>query len=301
MPFCNICKREANGAVERAKVRSNVRKFSAEEFELWRCPFCRSLHAADDVDLAYYYADYPFHKLGGNDLDWMLSAMYRALLARVRRHGFMPGQSMLDYGCGSGQFLTFCKQQGYENVAGYDAYSANFADESVLSRKYDVVMSQDVLEHVESPREHLQTLTDLAKPGGLIVIGTPNASDIDLSNPEPRIHALHQPYHRHIASEQALRDMGSDMGWTLKEFFPSMYSNTPLPFANARFVQHYFRCFDNNIDLALEPMQVGSWKIWTPLTLFWALFGYFFAPESDVMVIFSAPHAQLPDTFDHRS
>lgn len=287
MPYCNICETESPSEVERARVRSNVRRFMEEDFEVWRCPTCQSIHASDEVDLAHYYAEYPFHKLGEMDLDWMLSAMYRNLLARLKTHGFALDKSLLDYGCGSGHFLKLCRDEGYTAVAGYDAYSEHFTDRSVLDAKYDVVMSQDVLEHVESPREHLKTLGNLVKPGGLVVVGTPNAASIDLKNPEPRVHTLHQPYHRHIASSSALRAMGEAMGWTLKKYYPTMYSNTRVPFVNTPFVTHYFRCFDNTVDLALEPIHMGSWKLWTPQTLGLALFGSFFAPESDVMAVFS--------------
>lgn len=295
MPYCNICEQTCPEDVERVSIRSNVRKFRDELFEVWRCSQCASIHAADEVDLPYYYADYPFHKLGGNDLDWMLKSMYRNLLKRLKAHGFNPEQSLLDYGCGSGHFLKLCRESGFSQIAGYDAYSEDFADASVLDTQYDLVMSQDVLEHVESPREHLETLGKLVRPGGLVIVGTPNASAIDLANPEPRVHTLHQPYHRHIASTDALKKMAADLGWALEEYYPTMYSNTRVPFVNTPFVTHYFKCFDDTVDIALEPVRVGSWKLWNPATLWLGLFGSYFAPESDVMAVFSLPKAQVSD------
>lgn len=287
--LCNICNREPSGTLERASIRSNVRKFKSEQFEVWRCPHCRSIHAAQEVDLAHYYADYPFHKLGGTDTDWMLGAMYGNLLRRLKAHGFTRDSSLLDYGCGSGHFLDFCKKQGYAKVHGYDAYSARFADPAVLSRQYDVVMSQDVFEHVESPRDHLESLRRLTKGGGLVVVGTPNADSIDLAHPEPRVHTLHQPYHRHIASSAALKALGAELGFKLERYYPTMYSNTRVPFVNTPFVTHYFQCFDDTVDLALEPIHTGSWRLWSPKTLLLGLFGSYMAPECDVMFVFSAP------------
>lgn len=287
--LCNICDHVPSQDVERAHVRSNVRRFSDETFEVWRCPQCRSLHATDEVDLAHYYADYPFHKLGDADADWMLRAMYNNLLSRLRKHGFDESQSLLDYGCGSGRFLKLLQGRGFSHLAGFDEYSDDYADRAVLSHRYDVVMSQDVLEHVESPREHVAALGALAKPGGLIVIGTPNADAIDLANPEPRVHTLHQPYHRHIVSAEALQKVGDEHGWELVRYYPTMYSNTRMPFVNTPFVTHYFQCFDNTVDLALEPVKVSSWKLWSPQTLFYAFAGSYFAPESDVMAVFRTP------------
>jgi len=270
-------------------VRSNVRKFQSEIFELWRCPHCKSIHACDEVDLAHYYADYPFHHLGATDVDWMMRAMYDNLLSRLRQAGLDEQQAVIDYGCGSGHFLSFLESRGYQDLAGYDEYSEGFADAAVMQRQYDCVMTQDVIEHVPEPLELVETLHGLAKPGGIVVIGTPNAEAIDLQNPEPRVHTLHQPYHRHILSKTALQALGADFGWELLKYYPTMYANTRVPFVNSAFVNHYFRCFDNNCDLVIEPIKASSWKLFTPATLAHAFFGSAWAPESDVMAIFRRP------------
>src|SRR6266567_60264 len=71
---CNICNNTSTPA-EEASVRSNVRKFRGEQFRIWRCPTCASVHARDDVDLAHYYRDYPFHAIGVGEPDWRLQAI----------------------------------------------------------------------------------------------------------------------------------------------------------------------------------------------------------------------------------
>lgn len=299
MAFCNICELdlassveagvEAPVPIERARVHSNVRAFAEESFEVWRCPRCRSIHAGDEVDLERYYAQYPFHGLVGPDKDWKLAAMYRHLLGRLRAHGFGTEHRLLDYGCGSGHFLSYCRGKGYDHVAGYDAYSEKYGDRSVLQRQYDVVLSQDVVEHVPSPRAHLQTLGELVKPGGRVVIGTPNANAIDLAQPQLRVHTLHQPYHRHILSNDALKALGAELGWKLLQYYPTMYSNTRVPFVNLAFVNHYLRCFDDVVDVVLEPVRIDSIRLFSPASLWLGLFGSFFAPETDVMAVFAVP------------
>ena len=42
----------APAGAETASVRSNVRAFRNEQFVIWRCTACKSIHAQDDVDLA---------------------------------------------------------------------------------------------------------------------------------------------------------------------------------------------------------------------------------------------------------
>jgi 2-polyprenyl-3-methyl-5-hydroxy-6-metoxy-1,4-benzoquinol methylase len=283
---CNVCGQEAGADVEQGSVRSNVRKFATEQFAVWRCPHCLSIHARDEVDLAHYYADYPFHKLKDVKVDWMLSAMYGNLLSRLRAAGITAESSVIDYGCGSGLFLSYLRKRGFAHTAGYDEYSEGFADKSVLSERYDCVMTQDVIEHVPDPQALVRTLHELCKPGGVIVIGTPNAESVDLKKPEERVHTLHQPYHRNILSKRALQTLGKDLGWELRKYYPLMYGNTLLPFVNNAFLEHYFKCLDNNCDLVAEPIHAGNWKLWTPVTLAHALFGYFWAPDCDVMAVF---------------
>jgi 2-polyprenyl-3-methyl-5-hydroxy-6-metoxy-1,4-benzoquinol methylase len=287
---CNVCGQDSR-EVEEARVRCNVRKFASETFAVWRCPHCRSIHAKDEVDLGHYYADYPFHKLEDVTADWMLSAMYGNLLSRLRAAGVTASSRVLDYGCGSGLFLSFLKERGFEQVFGYDEYSERFTDKAVLAEVYDCVLTQDVIEHVPEPLALVRTLHGLAKPGGVIAVGTPNAEAIDLQHPEQRVHTLHQPYHRHILSKRALSTLGQELGWKLLRYYPTMYANTLVPAVNSAFVNHYFRCFDNNCDLAIEPIKIDSWKLYTPVTLAHLLFGYFWAPESDVMAIYQRADA----------
>src|SRR5262245_54307118 len=38
----------------------HVRAFAGENFQLWRCVTCRTIHCRHIVDLTHYYAKYPF-------------------------------------------------------------------------------------------------------------------------------------------------------------------------------------------------------------------------------------------------
>lgn len=285
---CCVCQANSNN-IERFEVRSNVRAFASECFAVWRCSNCQCIHACDDVDLEHYYADYPFHHLEASKVDWMLRAMYRNQARRLMRTGVRRDNAILDFGCGAGLFISALKRLRFLDVSGFDQYSEQYTDATVLQRRYDCVITQDVIEHVDEPLSLVKTLHGLTRPGGVILIGTPNAEDIDLKRPETRIHSLHQPYHRHVLGKTALCNLGRDLGWELVHCYDEMYSNTLVPFVNAAFLKHYFSCFDNNADLAIEPVRLNSWRLYTPRTLFLAFFGYFFPPKYDVMAVFRRP------------
>jgi 2-polyprenyl-3-methyl-5-hydroxy-6-metoxy-1,4-benzoquinol methylase len=294
MPACNICG-EVSSQVEESAVRSNVRKFGDTKFRIWRCPKCRSVHAKDEVDLAECYRDYPYHNVGKqSSTRWMINAGYRNLLGRLRKAGIRREHKLLDYGCGGGEFISYLRQKGYDAV-GYDEYSDAFNDASVLAKKYDFVLSQDVIEHVAEPWEHVRTLAGLVVPGGVVALGTPNAEIFDLSQAETFVHALHQPYHRHILSKSALLTTGERFNWQLLHCYTAMYAETLVPCMNGRFFLYYCMTGDNTLDYALEPIRFKLPKMYTLTALYWALFGYFYAPGDNLMVIYrTSQTAALP-------
>jgi hypothetical protein len=75
-------------------------------------------------------------------------------------------------------------------------------------------------------------------------------------------------------------------GWKLDRFYPTMYTNTRIPFLNERFYLFYTTLTDGTLDSLMEPLRVGSLLAWTPVTLFWGFFGSFFSRGTDVMAMF---------------
>lgn len=288
---CAVCGSHGPSvAAETSVVTSNVRAFAHERFRLWRCRVCQSIHARDEVDLARYYAGYPFFEL---PLDWRLQAAYAAQLRRLEAAGLRRSDHLLDYGCGSGAFLRYLSSCGYRRAVGYDEYNPRFADASVLERRFDGVLSQDVLEHVPDPQALLDRFGRLVAPGGFIAIGTPDASAIDLGRAEHYRHTLHLPYHRHIFSRTALAASGERRGWRLERFYPTQYANTLVPFLNSRFYLFFMRTLDDTLDCLLEqPPRVGPCLARWPAALGWGLFGAYLAEETDVMAVFRTSTAR---------
>ncbi len=288
MPTCVVCGADPAPVSETAQIRSNVRAHRGERFAVWRCGGCRSIHATDEVDLDHYYRDYPFLRARPSRV---LRYLHGRLWARLRRAGAGASASVLDYGCGAGLLVDDLRARALD-AHGYDPYAPRFADPAALGRRYDVVLAQDVIEHVADPRALLATFAGLVRPGGLIAIGTPDAAALDLAAPDRDVHSLHQPYHRHILARDALIAAGRDRGWQLVRWYATSHVNTPVPTLNLPYLLRYLRAVDDTVDVAHDPPRLRL-AMFAPGALFDALFGALRSRPTDGMAVFRAP-AALP-------
>jgi SAM-dependent methyltransferase len=265
--------------VDVGKVACNVRRFKDDTFTLWRCTGCGSLHCAEDADLASYYAEYP---LKHQKLGFAQRIGYRNRLRLIKREGFRESDRILDYGCGAGLFITWLLEKGLPQAFGYDSFVPAYLDPQRLNETYDAVVSYDVIEHDDDPREFLKRIGALVRPGGLLVIGTPNAEHVSLaSRGDP---SLHPPYHRHILSERVLLALGREQGFEPVHVYRRSFYDSLFPTVNSRFMWRYVGK-SGFLDTAVEPPQTGL-VLRSPDLLFLAFFGYYLPAGDNILVSF---------------
>ena len=281
---CNVCDTPClfDNALEKALVRSNILKFKNNAFTVWRCNACGSLHSKEIVDLAHYYKHYP---LKNHVLNFPTRLSYRNRLIQLKKHRLQKKHSLLDYGCGTGLFVKYLKEKGFANSFGFDSFVDEYADSALLKLRYDIVTAQDVIEHTESPASFLIDMANLAKNNGLVVIGTPKADFISLNPKKYFAQELHQPYHRHILSKKALLELAIKANLKLVGSYNRFYFDTLCPGINTRFLWHYANINDGIFDVLVEPPKFSQ-LITNPGLLWDALTGYFFPPDTNMMLIF---------------
>lgn len=283
---CSVCHDgRFSDAREVAKVRSNVRRWRTHMSTVWRCPACSSLNSLERVDLNLFYADYPFRN---RRLDGYTRAIFSALYKRLERFGLSQESTVLDYGCSEGLFLEYLKERGISSASGYDAFVEKYADKTPLSRTYDFVVAQDLIEHAEAPPALFASLCALVKPGGILYIGTPCADRIDLANAEHHIHSLHQPYHICILSEQSVRSLSRSNDLTIEKMEFGHIADTPIPFINWEFLRAYLATIDDTLDAGFDPPRIGTIAS-SPTLLFKGLFGYFLRRDTEMFVFLRKP------------
>lgn len=122
-------------------------------------------------------------------LDDIRTANFRTVLNHVRNH-LEPGRrALLEVGCGPGLFLTAARSTGfsavgiepYEGMArrglkeGLDIRMGLFPDCLGATETFDVVVFNDVFEHLPDAPAVLRTCFRHLAPGGLLAINIPNS------------------------------------------------------------------------------------------------------------------------------
>lgn len=110
------------------------------------------------------------------------------LSVKLLRQYLSEGSSVLDYGCGFGEFLTELKKAGFVPLGiEFDKDAANFATQKagceVLSVEdfqshpanmmFDAIHFGDVLEHLPDPAKTLKLLLTYLKPDGILYVEGP--------------------------------------------------------------------------------------------------------------------------------
>ncbi|MDP3493636.1 MAG: class I SAM-dependent methyltransferase [Hyphomonadaceae bacterium] len=285
--ICNLCEYPGTfeGARDVGRVRSNVREFLHERFTVWRCTHCGSLHSLEAIDYSRYYRDYPLRR---QKLDFAARRFFSQRLSELRMAGVKPSSSILDFGCGNGSFVRFLRERGYANAQGYEPYSSEYDDPRVLKDRFDIVTSQDVLEHVPSPKDYLKELRSMVRPGGLLAVGTPDAAELRIDDPLDESGRLHQPFHRHLITRDLLAQLMTQGGATIIHEARRYYVDTWIPFLNSSFLFNYMHRTGGAIDAGLETIRLGTIMA-SPALLFRGLLGRFLQRKQDVLIVVRIP------------
>ena len=87
-----------------------------------------------------------------------------------------------------------------------------------------------MIEYVDDSNALLSQLNYLLAPSGYILIGTPNAANIDLTRPDVSDHynPIHPPYYVHLYTAKPLESLGCRQEREAVEFFDRLYYALPF-------------------------------------------------------------------------
>lgn len=215
----------------------------SQDANLFRCPDCdhcfsdvASIRRVEMYDQSYFEE---VHKnwFAHPDVD-----LFRGLGRIIAGH--RDDASVIDLGCGNGNFLKFLRQRyprlvlsgvdvaaPFAVTAGIQFIQGDIFDAKINDR-YDIVTALDVIEHMPDVSGFLERVDQLCAPGGLIILKTINERSalygvarflraIRYRSPFDRLYSSHHLNHFNICSLRRLVEAnGLSVAKTLRHNVP---------------------------------------------------------------------------------
>ncbi len=173
---------------------------SKEHFALVKCAKCELLFTnprPSEKELHKYYEseEYISHTDKGTSIINFLYKIVRHYTLNKKRkliEKLSPIGTVLDYGCGTGDFIKKCKKKEWQvsgvepnerarKIALQKTGKSIHQDLSEIHKeeKFDVITSWHVIEHISELKETLKKLRKKIKKEGLLIVAVPNANAYD--------------------------------------------------------------------------------------------------------------------------
>jgi SAM-dependent methyltransferase len=175
----------------------------------------------------------------------LLAGVLAPLAAAPGTPDFVPEGSMLDVGCGNGRYLSTMRALGWQvqgvefsedgvrvcRLADLPVHHGDLASAGFPDASFDLITVRHVIEHIAEPQPFMAELARILKPGGRLLIETPNSEALGRAwfgpnwyhNDVPRHLILYSPANlARLAGRHGLRQTGSVLETSPKAFLNSL-------------------------------------------------------------------------------
>jgi 2-polyprenyl-3-methyl-5-hydroxy-6-metoxy-1,4-benzoquinol methylase len=247
---------------------------SHKEFTIQQCNSCYFLFtnprpSEEQIGAYYESQDYISHHDEAKDL---MSKVYTS----VRNHTIeekvklinslvQPKGTLLDIGCGTGNFLGAVKLDGWK-VSGTEPDSGarevaskrvgatlfeSIFEADLGTQQYDIITMWHVLEHVHKLNETIDWLQNHLKPNGRIIIAVPNPQSYDAVKYGRFWAAYDVPRHLYHFTRATMKNLLQRHGMTVKKILPMWFDSFYVSMLSTK----YKSSKTNLIDSAITGLQ----------------------------------------------
>jgi len=203
------------------------------------------LYDVDSENLAAYQKQYLPHRV----------ATYGRVLPQLEQ--FRKTNRLLEVGSGYGYFLDMASRAKWESEGveispyccqmarqrGCKVWEGQLSDAAPSSGTYDIVILWDVIEHFTEPDKIIHQCRTLLRPGGALVMRTPDARALASSLHPGRVAYRHLAYPANTAEHvfhfepRNLTDMVSNLGFNVHELDSEEFWEERVISGNNRWVR----------------------------------------------------------------
>ena len=233
--------------------------------DIKRCVNCDSIFPdvfPDSISIDKAYSTYYTRELSSSSMPWKRRVV-RYLQGELAIRALPENaKNVLDFGCGSGDFLIeVSSQRPATSLFGTDISSPpkgfqdyfqflEYGDLHGDDQKYDWVTLSHVIEHVRDPIETISSLTKVLAVDGSIWISTPNANCFLFKEFGQYARDVDFPRHRLVFSDKLIKELFERLGYRVT-FMPPPLINTALCF---------FQCMRNLLRDTSLPFRTRLWR-----------------------------------------
>lgn len=191
---CPICHSKDNKKIFQRDFSRMTEIMPFERYSVYECQECGFIYAGDIVEsmpLSRYYDLCSKYSNESYNLDTASRQRFEIIL-KLFKERVPKDASILEIGCAEGFFLDMLRSDGYICIEGIEPSSqcVQYArDELGLNviegglgnlkkldnKKFDVIVSEQVLEHIVNPYTAIEEMTRYLADDGLLCIGVPDA------------------------------------------------------------------------------------------------------------------------------
>ena len=207
---------------------------------------------------------HPASTLGGQMVG-AIAPLRELIIAHMRNLPTQPpreGARLLDVGCGNGIYLDLAKQAGWQvtgvdfdsqavasaQARGLDVRLGGLEQVQELAGSIDRVTCSHVIEHVHHPREWIQRMHAMLRPGGSLWLQTPNVDALGHQRFGAAWLGLDPPRHLSLMPPRTLVNLIQTCGFAAQEL--------PLPALMALSV------YQDSASMAVGNPQIGARLSW---------------------------------------
>ena len=145
-------------------------------------------------------------------------------------------KNLLDIGCGTGEFIKYCKSINYKtfgiepnvkarNLAISKKLEVKSDIRDIKDQKFDIITMWHVLEHVENLDEYISKIKNLLKANGTLIIAVPNFKSYDAKYYKQFWAAYDVPRHIWHFSKKSIIKIFSSYNMEVKKTKPMLFDS----------------------------------------------------------------------------
>lgn len=282
--ICPGCGRGAfDERIDQVLIASDAQKFLDEYFVVWRCNICWSLHSMIKVPMDKYYPASPYRL---RTLNFFNRPIFENALKELESLNVDRESKILFCGVSAKLYQDYLSSRGWSGVDLFDEIPSPENLEKTAVAAYDAVVAVEFLDWAEDPDTAIGLLSDKLRPGGLLILNSPDARRLNLSLDTDR---LNQPYGLHIYSQVAVELLAKSHGLKKIRIDHRNWLDTWNPFINDRALYELTRFGDGSKEFAFRFRPKDFLKKWwlLPRYVMIAFVGRLFPDRVNMIAVFS--------------